>query len=317
MTAQTICYPRAPSDRLRELLMQGGFLAPILALNGRMLYGTELDVHFRIKDEIQVYCGLTRVLTVKMLQRPNGYLKIDADGRYTGQAVATDTRLFRCWSIDEVGFGKAIEAYLDRVDVNPSLTTGEGTVQSLWSRVKEPWIPFDREGRLNYKSTEHRERAERFPEVEAAFKSIQTMAEECGWKEPRCGARKVDQLAIDRQGRLVLLELKDASKKPSEVYYVPFQLLQYVWRWHSALAEVRDNVQELIEARVDFGLTPPSVPRLTGGIRAVVGFGQDKRTPKVTGRYGKVLDIVNRHLPPGVAPIETWEHPGDKPRRIS
>ena len=92
------------------------------------------------------------------------------------------------------------------------------------------------------------------------------------------------------------------------VYYVPFQLLQYAWEWHGALEEVRADLQELIDARLSVGLTPAGIARLTGGLRAVVGFGTDNRTDEVRRRYGMVLDIVNRYLPPRVAPLETWEH---------
>ena len=201
---QTIRYPRAPSEGLRELLTPGGFLAPIVALNGRKFNGTELDVHFRIKDEVQVYCGLTRVLNVKMLLRPSGYLRIDADGRYTGQPRAKDTGLFRRWSDGEQGLREAIDAYLGSVYVNPSLTTGEGMVQSLWSRATDPWVPFDREAVLKYESTEHREKSKMFPAVKAAFESIQAVAGDKRWKELKSGARKVDQLAIDPEGRLGL-----------------------------------------------------------------------------------------------------------------
>ena len=68
MTAQTISCLRAPSDGLRKLLMPGGFLEPLMALNGRKFNGAELDVHFRINDEVQVYCGLTVILAGKRLR---------------------------------------------------------------------------------------------------------------------------------------------------------------------------------------------------------------------------------------------------------
>ena len=125
-----------------------------MALNGRKFNGAELGVHFRINDEVQVYCGLTVILAVKRLQRPDGDLKIYAHGKYTGQLRAKNIGLFRRWADDEQGLSEAIEAYLGNVYVNPSFTTGEGVVQSLWSRVTDPWVPFDREAVLNYESTE-------------------------------------------------------------------------------------------------------------------------------------------------------------------
>ena len=138
MAAQTIKYPRAPSEELRELLMPGGFLAPVMALNRRKFKGVELGVYFRINDEIQVYCGLTRILIIRRLQRPGGRLNIGADGRYTEQLDAWDTGLFRRWSDGEQGLAEAIEAYLDTVEVNPSLTEGDVSMGALRQGGRSP-----------------------------------------------------------------------------------------------------------------------------------------------------------------------------------
>ena len=178
----TVNYPRAPSRELLKLLMPGGFLAPLIDLHRRRLKGTELDVHFRIGDEIQVYCGLTRILTVKRLKRfrllrkqteplksLDGLLRIEADPKYIGQPCAKETGLFRRWRIGEYGLNEAIESYLNDVEVNPSFIKGEGAIQLQWSRVTWPWTPFDREAVLNYPSIERREETKKFPEVKAAF----------------------------------------------------------------------------------------------------------------------------------------------------
>ena len=118
-------------------------------------------------------------------------------------------------------------------------------------------------------------------------------------------SNEIDQIAVDPQGRLVIVELKDASA--SDVYYAPFQLLQYVWEWHNALGAVRGSLQKLLDARVALGLTPANVPRITGGVRAAIGLGDDGRSEEVRHRYERVLGVVNAHLPLGVSPIETWK----------
>ena len=118
-------------------------------------------------------------------------------------------------------------------------------------------------------------------------------------------SNEIDQIAVDPQGRLVIVELKDASA--SKVYYAPLQLLQYVWEWRSALDAVRDSLQRLLDARVALGLTPVNVPRITGGIRAAIGLGDDGRSEEVKHRYERVLGVVNAHLPSGIPPIETWK----------
>ena len=91
-------------------------------------------------------------------------------------------------------------------------------VQSLWSRVTDPWVPFDREAVLNYKSTDHREKSKKFPAVEADFESVQAVGKDSRWKELKSGSRKVDQLAIDPEGRLVLIELKDAQNNDGRLF---------------------------------------------------------------------------------------------------
>ena len=111
----------------------------------------------------------------------------------------------------------------------------------------------------------------------------------------------------------VLLEIKDASGSASEIYYAPFQLLQNVWEWKRALPAVRGSLQRLLDARVELGLTPGGVPRITGGVRAAIGFGADERSERVRSRYSEVLGIVNAQLPPGVSSIETWAFVNGEP----
>ena len=144
----------------------------------------------------------------------------------------------------------------------------------------------------------------------------------CQWaKPPKKGGRELDQLAIDPDGRLVLIELKDAEEgRPKDVFYSPFQLLQYVWEWHEALRNnaprLLEQVQSLLDSRVDLlGLAKPA-KNLTGCIRPAVCFGHDGRSDEVRRRYRFVLDVCNRHLPEGVGPIETWEYGVGAPRRI-
>lgn len=319
MTTPSVRYDRAPSEKLMELLMPGGFLEPLVGLNERTVTvagsAVPLDVHFRVDDEVHVYCGRTTILTVRRLQRPDDYVSVKASNTYSKQPCAE--RLFRRWSIGEIGFGETIDAYLKDINVNPSFTEGEGAVQAQWSRITCPWVPFDREAVLESRSTEHPEETKKFPETEAAFDAIRDTARQGQWAEPPRpkSSGEIDQLAVDSDGRLVLIELKNASKRAAEVYYAPFQLLQYVWEWHNALEAGRDDLQKMIDARKTVGLTP-NTHRITGGIRAAVGFGLDSRSDEVKRRYRKVLKVVNRHLPCDVSDIETWKHPDNGPRQI-
>ena len=118
-------------------------LSPLLALQGRKLHGCELDVHLRVGDEVHVYCGLTRPISVRY--RPTG-IGVTAAESYAKQACARP--LFGHWRHDRAeapAFAQALSTYLDGVKVASRWTDGEGRVQSDWSQVVEPWIPpFDR-----------------------------------------------------------------------------------------------------------------------------------------------------------------------------
>ncbi len=310
-----ISYPRAPSEALQKLLLPGRYLAPVIDLNRRKFRGMELDVHFRTGNEVHVYYGQTRILTVKLLSGPARQLSVDAYSTYKAQDSAEAAGVFRQWKVGEPGFSEAIEAYLDGVEVNSRFTEREGAVQSQWAGVTEPWVPFDREAELKYEFKGHWGDATQFAQVESAFERIQDEATKRDWKKLRRDKkhRKVDQLAVDLEGRLVLIELKDA--RASDVYYVPFQLLQYAWEWHSALRDVHTDLRKLIRARAAVGLG--DAPASSGGMRVAVGFGLDKRTSRVKCRYEIVLGIANDHLPPGVGSIETWEHTGGEARQVS
>lgn len=301
MTTLQPLYARVPSTELKNLLLPGGFLEYLSALNRRRVAGVELDVHLRIHDEVQVYCGLTRLADIR--RTSDGMVAVSAHPAYRRQACRMD--LLGRWSPDRPEqFNRALDIYLDNVAVGRSNVTAEGAVQCLWSRVTEPWVCFDREAVLGYPSPGHQ--PDDSCRLDAAKEDLRSLAAREGWGGVPQVGNKLDRLGVDPDGRLVLLELKNSGAGPPSIFYSPYQLLHSVWEWHSALEAVRPQLQALINARVELGLTPPPVPRLTVGIRPAMGFGADRRSPEVKRRYGEVLRIVNWHLPPGVSPIETW-----------
>ncbi len=305
-------YDRAPSPALQDLL-RNGFLRPLIDLDTRNVGGHEHDVHLRHSDEVHVYRGGTRLLTVKHSWQEG--VKAASDEKYRSQPCAKG--LTRSWGggESESDFRNALHAYLRNVRVGCRWTSGEGAVQMQWARVTKPWVPFDREAVLAHAPAQHSEVRAAHAELTGVSESINKKARgRDRWSKPKDNGREVDQLAVDSDGRLVIVELKGPSS--SKDYYTPLQLLNYVWQWHSALGAVRGGVQKLLDARVAVGLTPRGVPKLSGGLRAAIGFGCDTRSPEVTRRYGVVMDIVAKHLPPGVDEIQTWELAGDRPRQL-
>lgn len=328
-----ISYKRAPSEELLQLLMPGSDLSWLVKLNEeKEVEGQKHDVHFRnIQTKegniIRVYRGGTGLIDLKFVIT-KGKVDVGADKKY--EEKWSGKGLFCRHKVGCIGkkqFRKNVDHYLDFVDINPSRIGQEGAIQASWSRVKTPWVPFDREANLAYESEEYKKRFKHFPKVNEACKELRAInnADKNELeKPPRPKSRnKVDQLAVDSEGHLVLLELKDSSAKSApSVYYAPFQLLQYVWEWHKALQceSVRADLQKLIDTRNMLKLSPQPIPKFKGGMRAAIGFGSffpNTDNKRQRGyKYKKVLDIVNKHLPPGIPSIQTWYWPEDSPDQL-
>ena len=296
----TPLYNRAPSEELKALFSPGGFLEHLLELTERRVAGLGLDVHLRRNDEVHVYCGLTRILKVN--SNADGTVGISADQTYEKQDCAK--AVMRRWNTDRPRlFREELDIYLDAVKVPERYVSNEGRVQYEWSRVAHPWVQFDREAVLEAETA----RAMKYDQVDAAHAELSRQKD---WSKEvpayRAGQGEIDQLAVDPEGRLVLVELKSASANPDSVYYSPLQLLRYIWMWHASLETVLIGAQDLIDARVEVGLTSSPVPALSGGLRAAIGFGRDTRSAEVKHRFNMALSVVNEYLPLDVPPIETW-----------
>lgn len=297
-------YARAPSAYLRALLAPGGLLSALL--DRRAFSGLPLraDVHLREHDRVHVYCGLTRLIDVRLLRRK---VRVRAHTTYSSQPCADG--LFRAWSPDEAGLDDKVGRYLAGVQIRPTHVRAEGAVQAAWAAVTDPWIPFDREAVLGYESKTSRAAARFADAVQAARAAVAGVVKsDAAWAATSANKvnAELDQLAVDPSGRLVLIELKYGRASGASVYYSPLQLLQYVHEWARAFESVRADLRALIEARQAIGLSPPDMPALNAEFRPVVAFGSDLPNVDIRGRFEEVRTIANRHLPVGVAPIEVW-----------
>lgn len=306
-------YPRAPSNAMLRHL-KDGFLAPLCNLQELKVANCHLDVHLRIGDRISVYCGLTSILNANL--RTDDSVQISAHETYKKQECSK--ALFRNWCEDDRSFQETLCAYFEAVIVSDTHTKKEGKIQEEWSRIhtnkNSPWIPFDREAVLKY-GANHKPVFTQVESARAILKNIASYRPSrhgVQWKEPQeTSGNELDQLAIDSSGNLVIIEVKDASAKPEQVFYAPLQLLQYIHEWNNALQwlSVWRDLQNLIDSRVHLGLTLPlNGVKLTGGIRAAICFGKDSRSSEVKRRYYEALGVANAHLPPNVPPIETWSY---------
>ena len=109
---------------------------------------------------------------------------------------------------------------------------------------------------------------------------------------------ELDQLAVDSTGKTGALGDQGSVRGGADGLLRSVPASANVWEWHRALNTVRSSVQELLDARMGLGLSPPDVPPITGTLRAVIAFGEDSRSTEVKRRYCEVLGIANRFYPP-------------------
>ncbi len=228
------------------------------------------------------------------------------DAEYRDQPGAA--ALLRRWHVGEPGFDEALRRYLGSVQLVAAHTAKEGAVQAGWAGTRDPWFPIDREAVIGHDDKVSQVVGRRFDAVAAARAEIERLPGDRRWAQIPLGktGEKLDQPAIDPLGRLVLVELKDASN--SSAYYAPLQLLQYVCEWAEAWTQIEDHVRALAAARVEVVPSPPGMPALRAGVRPVVAFGRDSRSEEVRRRYDLVVAVVNRHLPRGGAAGGDLEH---------
>jgi hypothetical protein len=335
-------YKRAPSKKFKEALKDEKRLRFLLSgLTG----GDKgpLDVQFRENDRLMFYSGGTCLLGARYL---GARVRFSASDTYCLLDPSTEEKtkkeLFaQEWSVDDDKLPAAISTYLSKVSVQRQWKEMEGDVQMRWADLKRslPWTPLDREAVLGYHKGKdrtnqqdiedvrnawqelHRRQGGRWPQIPLSKAKVPDGCERL-MKRPR----ELDQLAVDKEGRLVLIELKYASPSSSvkkgsasSVYCAPLQLLQYVHEWHRGFAsgDLLNQLQELVDSKVELGLLPPTVPKLTGALRPVVAFGDALPAGGAKAKFETVLEVANGFLPSGVPRIEVWNlETGGEPRQL-
>ncbi len=294
-----IRYARAPSAALHGLL-KDGLLAPLL--RPWVAKNLPLDLQLREKDTVSLYCGLTSVLNARLTRRG---VRCSARDTYTDQACARP--LMRDWKLEELGFEDALAGYLAAVRIADRWTETEGSVQAAWMQRCAPLVPLDREAVIGGGSFGH-------PRVGVAGAALRSHARPQGWaqQKDRRSANEVDVLGLDSAGRLVLVELKHGAAKSDTIYYAPFQALRYAWEWADRVERLLPEIEALVRAKQRLGLLPPELPRLRPELRVLVAWGLARPSPEVVWRTQQVRDLMEAHLPPGIATIELWDE-SDRP----
>ena len=118
-------YNRAPSAKFLELLSPGGFLSALIGLAIQEINGYRHDVHFRTRDELHVYRGLTRLLAARLVS--GSEVSLTAHPSYKGQPCAGN--FLRRWNTHEPGLSGELDIYVNEIRVSSAFLNPEGAVQ--------------------------------------------------------------------------------------------------------------------------------------------------------------------------------------------
>lgn len=227
-------YDRRVPRTLMDLLLPGGalgWLVPWLSTPAAAAAGAHVQMR---RDRrklrhggIKLYLGRTSPWQV--CGRPNGLLRLDADSSYRAEAPS----LFGV-NLDPAGLaGRAAElrehAELVAKGAQRSLVDGEAVVHAGFMRrygpfagPESPLLALDSEARMGFASKEDR----------AAFES--SLVARLRHPASEALPLELDAVALDRRGRILLVELKAA---PSGLVRAAWQAAVHVARFRALLDE--------------------------------------------------------------------------------
>ncbi len=266
--------------------------------------GLPLDLQLRSRNEVMLYLGLTRLLTVKLMKR-SLQLKVSADKFYRLQEHGVAER----YSPDEYAkLAGDVQRYLDNVVVNKHHYEKEGHCQArLASRFGvhgqsgDRWTVVDREIGIAYDDGQK----------EKVWDPIRSRAIELGRKLMALDPKKfgtslakkafgdgLDFLLWNGKDReFGVAEVKDGHST-SGVYLSPRQVAAYTTIWRRFAADQPDEalsgLRELVLQKQRLGLLPEHIqpPESKADLRFIPVI--IVRNPRFKGSVWESFDIVRR-----------------------
>lgn len=315
-----IRYDRAPSEALKELFKENGFLESLVdGLIARQDFeNIPFGVCFREtpsggpNNKVSIYCGRTAVLEIEFLESKQELSVFAQSDTYRVQDA--EQKLMKRWDIKtdkKEDFEKELSAYLASVKVEKRWWNAEGALQAVYADFRgknwnptRPYLIVDREAVLGYSDGNTKEDVQQlFVSVrDEVLRGIQKKGKALGWRKPKKEeSNKIDLLGVSSDGsRLLLLEAK--HWKAADLYYSPLQLLHYVLEWDTALKssggeKIVEDINKLISIKKEIGFLPADAPLLnpTPKIQPILVVNRDIEhwSSEIAERYNLVCKMIN------------------------
>jgi hypothetical protein len=312
----SIRYNRVLDSDIESLLSEGGVLRFLIAdTPGLSNDPFALDIQIREGNKLMYYHGTTRLLTLqfpKKAKRSPYVVKARAArayGKYPECCHQYDD-LMKDWQLSDVSeFRKAWQAYLKAALQGAKARYYSNQKEGYWQNrlcvefgtqwtPDREWVVVDRECVIGFDCTAdkdaHYEKAH--THAMKVKGDLQVYAKEkWGNLDKKGFGDEVDMLAIDKDGKLVVIELKHGSNARG-IYWGPLQTGVYHRAFKDAPPAVFAGVRKLITQKINLGLLPKAAtqrvpaPSLTLGTPVLAIAAPNKKS----GCWSQMVEICEK-----------------------
>lgn len=323
MGNSNIRYDRKLDDKHLVHFKEGGLLnflvaEPIVPDQKKFFGLAEFDVQIREKNNVAVYCGLTKILNINLHQTGDVPFTFNADYTYRNQACFPKIENYS----DRELIQNSVTEYFNQVVVSENWWKKEGIVQthylSICARNWNTNVPaaiFDKEVVFSYLNDAiKKDYTEQHKEQVNSIK--QNLAKSIGknWKAIKeTKSDELDLMGISSKGdEVFLIEAKADKASAEQIYYSPFQLLYYVLQLKEALDDnstTIENINELLNQKKAINLLPADFPELTEvkKITPVLAVKKKLWSDEVQSRLMSTIRFINPYTNKSLSNFEIWE----------
>ncbi|KAF0159063.1 MAG: hypothetical protein FD159_810 [Syntrophaceae bacterium] len=264
------------------------------------------DIHLREKNEIMIYHGGTRLITISL---SNDSVKLSTDKSYSRVGVSYST-LMREWAFDDlVKKQKEYKDYLIEAARIAQNKFYDNKKEGWWSNrlslyfgknwdVEKEWLIFDREAVLGFKKRDEKsmfyeKMKEKYLVIRSKFRKDNPKI--WGKEDLRKSfGDELDFLAIGPAKELFCIELKHGSYT-SGIYWGPLQVSVYKDAFYEVVSSISDNIKCLVKQKIDLGLLPVEATKwLPDGkfkeVKAIVAIADFNKKSSSKDKIKKVQD---------------------------
>jgi hypothetical protein len=303
----SVYYDRTVTQALREALASGGVFA-FLVETVRQQHLADLQLRGYPAQKTcwaTMYCGLTKVIDV-----------YENSGEFWLKGKIADPSWDPAWGTRRppsqwTKESKRVASYVDSALRGvPARFTNEGALQAmLCTRAGDLFSVIDREAVIGFRTID--ERAAMYASLQHPLAAACPPDSENAWFAPPSFGGELDLLAVDRAGRLLVIEVKPGSSTRG-IAWAPLQASFYAALFRAWADEAEEHARDVLESmlsqRIELGISsdPPRPLAYPLDIVPVVAIGGPPRSRAALPRL-RVVQSALLASGAGWPNLEIWQ----------